>query len=64
MSSEVLDDPPPPFEAVESDPFEVLGVDKAATDEEIKAAYRKLVLKCVLVCSHAGQLARPLHFLL
>lgn len=31
-----------------SNPYECLGVQFDATDDEIKSAYRKLVLKCVL----------------
>ena len=32
---------------LQDDPFEVLGLSKDASDEEIKAAHRKLALKCV-----------------
>lgn len=41
---------PPSFESVseiDDNPFNILGVDSSASDDEIKAAYRKLVLKYV-----------------
>jgi DnaJ-domain-containing protein 1 len=49
MTEEAASDVPPTFDAVSDDPFTVLGLSSTATDDEIKAAYRKLVLKCVLV---------------
>jgi DnaJ-domain-containing protein 1 len=49
MTEEAASDVPPTFDAVSDDPFTVLGLSPTATDDEIKAAYRKLVLKCVLL---------------
>jgi curved DNA-binding protein CbpA len=58
MSTEEQSDPPPSFETVQDDPFAILGLDSTASDEEIKSAYRKLVLKCA--CHAVDRFARPL----
>ena len=39
-------EPKPDAATLQDDPFEVLGLEKTATDDEIKAAHRKLALKC------------------
>jgi len=39
-SEDLFDEPPPSI-----DPYEVLGIEKAATDDEVKKAYRKAALK-------------------
>lgn len=49
----MTDEKPEPA-ALQDDPFEVLGLEKTATDEEIKAAHRKLALKCAALPSVRG----------
>lgn len=58
-------DAAPSPEGLQDDPFEVLGLPKDASDDDIKSAHRKLALKCgialsvfALACCPQGSIPR------